>query len=34
MPALVLLVVFKIIADLRAHYGEHSTSTVDYTASE
>lgn len=31
MPALVLLVVFKVIADLRAHYGEHSISTADYT---
>jgi hypothetical protein len=34
MSALVLLVVFKIIADLRAHYGEHSTSTGNDMASD
>ena len=33
MPALVLLVVFKIVADLRAHYGEHA-ATENYTESE
>lgn len=30
MPALVLLVVFKVIADLRAHYSEHSIEAASY----
>jgi hypothetical protein len=34
MPALVLLVVFKLIADLRAHYGEHSLSAGNHTEPE
>jgi Family of unknown function (DUF6498) len=34
MPALVMLVVFKVVADLRAHYGEHSTLSGNYTVSD
>jgi hypothetical protein len=34
MPALVLLVVFKVIADLRAHYGEHSVHAASYADTE
>jgi len=26
MPALALLIVFKVIADLRGHYGEHTSA--------
>jgi len=34
MPALVMLVVFKVLADLRAHYGEHTSSAGNSAESE